>query len=43
MTKVEGAMGSATLKVEAHKEVEIPEVQKEPETTSGQSATSVQE
>jgi hypothetical protein len=43
MTKVEGAMGSATLEVEAHKEEELPEVQKEPETTSGKSATSTQE
>jgi hypothetical protein len=43
MTKVEGAIGSATPEAEVHKEAEIPEVQKEPEMTSGQSATSVQE
>jgi hypothetical protein len=43
MTKVEGAIGSATQEVEVHKEAEIPEVQKEPEMTSGQSTMSVQE
>jgi hypothetical protein len=40
MTKVEGAMGSTTPEAEAHKEKELPEVQKEPESTSGKSATS---
>jgi hypothetical protein len=43
MTKVEGAIGSATLEAEVHKEAEIPEVHKEPKMTSGQSTTSVQE
>jgi hypothetical protein len=38
MTKVEGAMGSTTQEVKVHKEEEIPEGQKEPETTSGKSA-----
>jgi hypothetical protein len=41
MTKVEGAIGSTTQEVEVHKEAEIPEVQKEPEMTSGQSTMSV--
>jgi hypothetical protein len=34
MTKVEGAMGRTTMEVE-----ELPEVQKEPESSSGKSAT----
>jgi hypothetical protein len=35
-------MGSATPEEKAHKEAEKPEVQKEPEMTSGQSEMSVQ-
>jgi hypothetical protein len=44
MTKVEGAIEkNHNPKVEVHKEAEVLEVQKEPDMTSGQSATSVQE
>jgi hypothetical protein len=44
MTKVESAIEkSATPEVEVHKEAEVPEVQKEPDMASGQSATSLQE
>jgi hypothetical protein len=43
MTKVEFVIGSTTSEAEVHKDVEVPEVQKEPEMTSGQSATSTQE
>jgi hypothetical protein len=42
-TKVEGALGSATPKEDPHKEKELLEAQKEPESTYGQSAISVQE
>jgi hypothetical protein len=41
ITKVEGAMGSTTLKEEACKEVELPKVHKEPESTSRKIATSM--
>jgi hypothetical protein len=40
MAKVEGSMGSTNPEVEAHKEEELPEVQKEPESTSGKNTTS---
>jgi hypothetical protein len=43
MTKVEGAMRSTTLEAEVHKEVEIPDVQKEPETILGQSVAIMKE
>jgi hypothetical protein len=43
MAKVEGSQGSTTPEVEPNKEKELPGVQKEPKSTSGQSATSVQE
>jgi hypothetical protein len=42
MTKVEGAIkNSATPEDEVHKEEEVPEVEKEPDMTSGQSETSL--
>jgi hypothetical protein len=40
MAKVEGSLGSTNPKVEEHKEEELPEVQKEPESMSGKSTTS---
>jgi hypothetical protein len=42
MTKVEGGQESATQEADARNGQEIPEVQKEPESTSGQSMTSAQ-
>jgi hypothetical protein len=41
--KVEGGQGSETPEENSHKEKELPEVQKEPDSTFGQSVTSAQE